>query len=254
VRTDLDACGGSHAADALALRRRQDDGDVVYGRARRDGEGRLWLQYWSFFYYVDRGFLGLDQHEGDWRVFQIRLDAQGRPDAATFVRHSDAHCLSWQQVEPAGSADGPVAVVRPARGSRSPLPRSGSFAAPVVPDHNDGHGPLVRPRLETTGDSVTGGHLPAVALRARREADLAEVAYSFSGADRAGDEPVRIVAAPVDAAGEVGVARSYPVDDRQGSLAIQLPAEREWSGVRACAVSALGVSGECRDAAFTGQK
>jgi hypothetical protein len=76
----LDACGGSHAADALELRDHQDGGDIVYGRARRDGEGRLWLQYWSFFYYVDRGFLGLGQHEGDWQVFQIRVDAQGRPD------------------------------------------------------------------------------------------------------------------------------------------------------------------------------
>lgn len=306
----LDACGGSHAADALALRGRQDGGDVVYGRARRDGEGHLWLQYWSFYYYVDRGFLGLDQHEGDWQVFQIRLDAGGRPDAATFIHHSHAHRLSWQQVELAGSEDGPVAVIRPARGSHSPLPRSGSFAAPVVPDHNDGRGPVVRPRLETigedgpgwvlwpgrwgstrrreyfegesprgprdhpcwedpadphregrpwtqptpAGDGLEGGDLRAVAFRARREADLAEVAYSFSGADRAGDEPVRIVAAPVDAAGEAGVARSYPVDGRQGSLAIQLPADREWRGVRACAVSALGVPGECRDAAFAGQE
>ncbi len=306
----LDACGGSHAADALALRRRQSDRDVVYGRACRDSEGRLWLQYWSFFYYVDRGFLGLDQHEGDWQVFQIRIDEQGQPDGATFARDSDAHSLTWEQVELVESEDGPVAMVRPARGSHAPLPRPGSFAAPVVPDHNDGRGPLVRPRLELVGEDgpgwvlwpgrwgstrrreyfegesprgpqdhpcwrdpgdlhregrpwgeptltaggLSGERLPAVELRVRREDDLAEVAYGFADADGAEEEPARIVAAPVGADGEVGVTRSFPVDGRRGSLAIQLPAGHEWRGIRACAVSALGAPGECRDASFAGQK
>lgn len=147
----LDACGGSHAADALGLW--QEHGtDVVYGRARHDEDGRLWLQYWLFFYYDDKGLLGVEQHEGDWELLQIRIGEEGRPDAATFARHSGADTFGWDQLELAETDDGPVAVVHPARGSHAPLPCPGSFAAPAVPDHNDGLGPRVRPRLETIAD------------------------------------------------------------------------------------------------------
>jgi hypothetical protein len=302
----LDECGGSHAADALDLRRRPGGEEVVYGRVRRDGEGRLWLQYWFFFYYADRGFLGLDQHEGDWQVFQIRLDAQRQPDAATFARHSEADRLSWDQVELAESEDGPVAVVRFARGSHAPLPRAGSFAAPVAPDHSDGRGPTARPRVEPIADEgpgwvlwpgrwgstrrreyfegdspqgpgahpcwwdpgdlhregrpwsgtgpIAGDPPQGIELAARREEGLAVVTYRFGDSADASAEPARIVVAPVETGNEVGIARSFPVEGQLGSFAIQLPSDREWHGVRACAVSALGVSGESRTAAFGERK
>lgn len=152
----LDECGGSHAADAFLLRQREGHRDVVYGRARRDGQGRLWLQYWLFFYYDDKGLLGVEQHEGDWEVFQLRIGDQGRPDAVTFARHSGADALGWDQAELAPTEDGPVPVLFLARGSHSPLARPGSFEAPVIPDHNDGAGPRVRPRLEAIGDEGPG--------------------------------------------------------------------------------------------------
>lgn len=302
----LDECGASHAADALELRRQADEWDIVYGHARRDESGHLWLQYWFFFYYDDRGLLGLEQHEGDWELFQIRVGAKGRPDAATFVRYSGADQLGWDQVQLAESEDGPVAVVHPARGSHAPLPRPGSFQAPAVPDHNDGGGARVRPRLEPIGDdgprwvlwpgrwgatrrreyfegdSPRGprehpgwwdpaelhregrpwsGPLPtarllpgavpaAVSIGAHREEDLAMVDYKFDAPAAEQREPARIVAAPVDEHGEVGPARSFPVEGRQGSVALQLPANRDWRGVRVCAASALGVPGECQTASF----
>lgn len=152
----LDECGASQAADALELWRKGGRSEVAYGRARHDEEGNLWLQYWFFFYYDDKGLLGLEQHEGDWEVLQIRIGEKGRPDAATFARHSGADCLGWNQVRLAETTDGPVAVVHPARGSHAPLPHPGSFEAPVVPDHNDGLGPLVRPRLEAIADDGPG--------------------------------------------------------------------------------------------------
>jgi len=302
----LDECGGSHVADALELRRGRGGEDVAYGRIRRDEEGRLWLQYWFFFYCADRGYLRLDQHEGDWQVFQIRLDEQGQPDAATFARRSETDSLDWDQVEMGDSEDGPVAVVRVARGSHAPLPRIGSFAAPVAPDHNDGEGPRLRPRLEEIdddgpgwvlwpgrwgatrrreyfeGDSPRGpqehpcwwdpgelhregrpwsGGEPAagrvaaapigtVELEARREEGLAVVAYRYADPPGGWEEPARLVAAPLEAGDEIGVTRSFPVEGRQGSLAIELPGDREWRGVRACAVSALGAPGRCRTASF----
>ncbi len=69
----VEECGGFRAADARAMRR-QGRGDVAYGHARRDGEGRLWLQYWFFYYYDDKGLLGIEQHEGDWEMVQLRLE------------------------------------------------------------------------------------------------------------------------------------------------------------------------------------
>jgi hypothetical protein len=147
----LDECGGSHASDALALRR-QGHADVVYGRGRHDEEGRLWLQYWFFYYYDDKGLLGLEQHEGDWEMVQLRLGDGMAPDAAVFARHAEAERLSWDEVELADSGEGPALVVYPARGSHASLPRAGSFEGPVVPDHNDGLGPRARPALVAIAD------------------------------------------------------------------------------------------------------
>jgi hypothetical protein len=152
----LGECGASPAADALELRRRPGRSDVVYGRARHDEDGRLWLQYWLFFYFDDKGLLGIEGHEGDWEVLQIRIGEDGLPDAATFVRHGNPDSLDWDQVQLAESEDGAVAVIYPARGSHAPLPAPGSFAAPTLPDHNDGLGPRVRPRLEVIADDGPG--------------------------------------------------------------------------------------------------
>lgn len=148
----LDECGGSHVGDALAARRPAGRADVAYGRARRDDDGRLWLQYWFFHYYADRGLLGLEQHEGDWQMIQIRLGEDARPEEATFAQHHEAERLRWEELTLAGTEDGPVPVVFPARGSHAPRPRAGSHGAPVVADHNDGRGPRVRPRLVTIAD------------------------------------------------------------------------------------------------------
>jgi hypothetical protein len=152
----LDECGGSHASDAMALRDREGYADLAYGRARHDRSGSLWLQYWFFFYYYDRALLGLEQREGDWQMAQLRLGPDGNPDAATLARPTGAQRLGWEEVETEAGEAGPVAVIYPARGSHTPLARPGSHEAPVVPDHNDGLGPRVRPRLETISDDGPG--------------------------------------------------------------------------------------------------
>lgn len=152
----IDECGGSHAADALAMRRREGCADVVYGRAREDGGGRLWLQYFFFHYYDDKGMLGVSQHEGDWEMVQLRLGGDGAPVEATFAQHGGAERLRWEELELAVVDGEQVAVVYPARGSHAPLPRAGSYAAPVVPDHNDGIGARVRPRLVPIADDGPG--------------------------------------------------------------------------------------------------
>jgi hypothetical protein len=161
-RDHLDESGGSLAADALALRRDPAYADLLYGHARRGpGGADLWLQYWLFFYFADRGHLGLEQREGDWQLVQVKLGSDGEPEAMTLARAGGALRLGWEEVETADGDAGPVAVVYPARGSHAPLARAGTFAAPVVPDHSDGGGPLVRPRLEPIGDDGPGwAHWP----------------------------------------------------------------------------------------------
>lgn len=152
----LDECGGSHASDAVAARRRSGGDDVVYGRARRDDRGRLWLQYWFFYYYDDRGLLGLEQREGDWEMVQLRLGEDDFPEEATFAQHRGAERLRWEKLTLAEAEGGPAPVLFPARGSHAPRPRPGSYEAPVVPDHNDGRGPRVRPRLVAIADDDPG--------------------------------------------------------------------------------------------------
>jgi hypothetical protein len=300
----LDECGGSHASDAVTMRSREGYADLVYGRARHDGEGVLWLQYWFFYYYDDRGLLGLEQHEGDWEMVQLRIGADGAPDAATFAQRLGAERLRWDQVELAEDRLAPV--VYPARGSHASLPRPGSFPAPVVPDHNDGLGARLRPRLVAIADdgpdwvlwpgrwgstrrreyfeadsprgpreqpqwwdpaelheearpwegatslesAGNGMAPPAPRLEARREGNLAIVSYLFTHPESRQGEPARIVAAPFDSAGEPSRSHPFAVEGRRGEFAVQLPAGRDWSGVRAAVTSNRGVGGQTIAARF----
>jgi hypothetical protein len=148
----LDECGGSHAADALAMRRREGCADVVYGRTRQDEQGQLWLQYFLFYYYDDKGMLGIAQHEGDWEMVQLRLGRSGIPREATLAQHDGAERLRWDELELVRVDGDDVPVLYPARGSHAARARPGSFAAPDVPDHNDGIGARLRPRLEPIAD------------------------------------------------------------------------------------------------------
>lgn len=294
----IDECGGTHAADALAARAREGRADVVYGSARRDREGGLWLQYWLFFYCDDKGWLGVQRHEGDWEMLQIRLDEEGRPDAVTLARPGGARRLGWEQVERAVVEGGEAPVFYPARGTHAPLPAPGSWRAPLLPDHNDGGGPRVRPRLVPIGDGGpgwalwpgrwgstrrrerfeadspfgptrspqwrdplelhedatpaaeerlargrVGGEPPRPQLRARREAGLAVVEYSFPDPRPGEAEPARLVAAPLDGEAEPSRPRSFAVGGRRGGFTMELPTGREWSGVRVAATSTTGISG-----------
>jgi hypothetical protein len=152
----IDESGGSHAADALAMRRRQGGADVVYGRACHDAVGRAWLQYWFFYYYNDKGFFNIGLHEGDWEMIQLRLGEDGTPDAATYAQHSGGVAADWEEVERRSVDGGEAPVVYSARGSHASLLRAGTQAAPIVPDHNDGLGAAVRPRLIAIGEGRPG--------------------------------------------------------------------------------------------------
>lgn len=80
-------------------RRRPDLRNAIYGRAVRSHE-RLWLQYWFFYFLNDyRLAWGIDVHEGDWEMVQLRLDpAESEPELAAYAQHAFCEVRSWQDV------------------------------------------------------------------------------------------------------------------------------------------------------------
>jgi hypothetical protein len=121
---------------------------LVYGRTARDGEGRIWLQYWLFFAdnTQDRGAFRTGRHTGDWELVQVRVGAGRRPVEVTLAQHTWAEGCRWSQMERAGRA--PVVYV--ANGSHALLSRPGTSDRPF-PDPNDeadGRGRRVRPVLQ----------------------------------------------------------------------------------------------------------
>jgi hypothetical protein len=124
----------------------------VYGRATHGGDGKLWLQYWFFYYFNPdpTGFLGAD-HEGDWEMIQIGLNSDTTPDTAVYAQHNTRQSCPWASVERAG--DIPVVYV----GQYS----HASFFAPdqlpfpfEIYDRADGQGGgLYQPDLEPIGEA-----------------------------------------------------------------------------------------------------
>jgi hypothetical protein len=119
--------------------------DRIHGHVAIDDKHRLWLQYWFFYYYNDKAFLGVGLHEGDWEMVQIGLDVEGKPEAMTFAQHAHGERCSWGQVE---KQAGQRPVVYVARGSQASYPRAGRHRAPIVSDNADGKGQTVSPTLE----------------------------------------------------------------------------------------------------------
>jgi hypothetical protein len=150
----LDATGHDYVADALSMHALPDYRNQIYGHAVTDEHGRLWLQYWFFYYYNDKAFMGIGLHEGDWEMAQIRLDRQNKPNVLTYSQHREGGRASWANVERAMTPDGPVPVVYSARGSHACYFRPGVYKeAPVVPDYNDAKGPRIRPDVVVISDN-----------------------------------------------------------------------------------------------------
>src|SRR5205823_10727607 len=95
-------------------KQRADLRNIVYGHAQADGDGKLWLQYWFWYFYNDYQLAGgFGLHEGDWEMIEIRLDAKEQPELALYAQHAYAESHSWDEIEK--TADGKP-VTYPGRG------------------------------------------------------------------------------------------------------------------------------------------
>jgi hypothetical protein len=153
----IDEVGNDYEVQAREMHAEAQYANKVHGRVVVDATGTRWLQYWFFHYYDDPGFVGFGTHEGDIEMIQLRLDARDQPDAATYAQHRSGVQATWNQVELTDSPDGPVPVTYSARGSHANLLRAGQqfSTRSLVPDHNDGLGPRIRPDLVVLSDSAT---------------------------------------------------------------------------------------------------
>jgi hypothetical protein len=143
----------NYASNATAIRNRDPRyRDRVYGHARKDSKGRLWLQYWLFYYYNDYNLVGRliggGRHEGDWELVQLRLGEDERPQLAVYTQHKTAEARPWSAV-PRTNTHPHVFV---ARGSHANYFAKGSHFTGTWFDQADGKGPTVDPTLEIVGD------------------------------------------------------------------------------------------------------
>jgi hypothetical protein len=73
--------------------------NVIYGRAVPQGDS-MWLQYWFFYFLNDYQLAwGIDVHEGDWEMIQLRLPrGSDEPDAAVYAQHAFCEERAWEAV------------------------------------------------------------------------------------------------------------------------------------------------------------
>jgi hypothetical protein len=133
---------GDHIGDPRADYRRQyvklrmDRPDLrnrMYGRAV-EANGRLWLQYWFWYFYNDYSLaLGAGLHEGDWEMVELRMHDDA-PDVAVYAQHTHGEKRPWRDVE---LVDGhPVVYV--ARGSHAAYFEAGFHETDAWYDLADG--------------------------------------------------------------------------------------------------------------------
>jgi hypothetical protein len=123
--------------------------NVVYGHAI-EVNGRLWLQYWFWYFYNDYQLsFALGTHEGDWEMVQFRIDdAAGQPDLAVYSQHRYGEVRPWDEVQTLGER--PVIYV--ARGSHAGYYTAGFHQTEAWYDLADGKRRMKhRPALEILG-------------------------------------------------------------------------------------------------------
>ena len=124
----------------------------IYGHAATDSGGRLWLQYWFFYFYNDYHLAAdLGLHEGDWEMVQLRMHGD-EPDLAVYAQHRNAEERPWSDVLRAdGQPDTPL--VYPGRGSHASYFEPGLYETEAWFDIADGKRRTPELELEIVRDA-----------------------------------------------------------------------------------------------------
>lgn len=143
---------GQYASDAARLHSAPKYRNRVYGRVRTYDDGRKVLQYWLWFYYNPKTFLGVGVHEGDWEMIQVHLDASGAPTEVTAAQHREAELCPWPSVAKTG-AGRPIIYV--GQDSHASYFEAGEHEVEeIFTDDADGNGEKTTPALVETSDST----------------------------------------------------------------------------------------------------
>jgi hypothetical protein len=154
----IDAIGDNEAA-ANSFRSGPYD-NIAYARIVHDESGKLWIQYWLFYYYNEQNLAGIGNHEGDWEMVQYGLTEGGLPDVATYAQHNDDEAEScpwakvWKEVvsDPiTGTREAPVVYVAAASQASYFVP--GEHVRGVRNDLAYGDGDVREPILDSIDDS-----------------------------------------------------------------------------------------------------
>lgn len=139
--------GRNYREQYVTLRmNRPDLNNVTYAHAI-EANGRLWLQYWLWYFYNDYQLsFALGTHEGDWEMLQLRIDDEaGHPDIAVYAQHRYGEMRPWDEVEKLGER--PIAYI--ARGSHASYYSAGFHQTEAWYDLADGKRRMKqRPKLE----------------------------------------------------------------------------------------------------------
>ena len=130
---------------------RPDLSNRVYGHAVEEN-GRLWLQYWLWYFYNDYSLaLNAGLHEGDWEMVQLRMH-DDEPDVAVYAQHTNGEKRPWTDVE----QDDGHPVVYVARGSHASYFEAGFHTTEAWYDIADGKRTSPELTLEILDDDGPG--------------------------------------------------------------------------------------------------
>jgi hypothetical protein len=168
--------GKDYANQYAKLRQAHPDlNNVMVARAKADRHGRLWLQYWLWYFYNDyRLTANVGLHEGDWEMVQFRLTDDGVPDYAVYNQHKKAQRRPWDRVEK-DPKNADTAIVYVARGSHASYFERGVHPTEVWADVCDGGRPGPPARLLVVDDTTPWvrwpGHWGDTKPRSKAESD-----------------------------------------------------------------------------------
>jgi len=188
----------------------------VHGRAKEGSDGRVWLQYWLWYFYNDYTLaLDIGLHEGDWEMVQLRMaEDLSAPDLAVYAQHTHAERRPWDAVRTVdGHPDTPL--VFPGRGSHASYFEHGLHTTEVWYDVVDGRRPAPELQLELLDDLPWAewpgrwGDTPSRVATIDQPSPMAPCEH------RQWDDPAKLlkdavehdVASPADAPREVTVER-----------------------------------------------